>query len=135
MVGHAVVVAPHHRSVVGIGADDGNFLGVLLQWQDIIFILKEHNGLAGHVEGRQRVFLARHLGIRDLRPLNERRIVHLAQVETALQQADDVLVDLGLGHQAAPYSLGDALVGIAVAALHIGTGYRGLGRGMGGIGR
>ena len=31
VVGHTVVVAPHHRGVVGIGANNGNLLCVLLQ--------------------------------------------------------------------------------------------------------
>ena len=51
VIGRTVIVTPHHGLVAGIGADDGNLLGILLQRQDVALVLQEHDALAGHVEG------------------------------------------------------------------------------------
>ena len=39
MVRRAVVIAPHHGLVIGIGADNGYLLRIFLQWQNVILIL------------------------------------------------------------------------------------------------
>ena len=132
VIGRTVIVTPHHRLVAGIGADDGNLLGILLQRQDVALVLQEHDALAGHVEGYLCRGFRRHGGVGDLRPLHELRIIHFAQIETTFEQADDVLVDLCLGDVAALHCLGDTLIGIAEATLHVGTCQRGLGRSMDG---
>ena len=43
VVGHAVVVAPHHRRVVGIRSDDGYLSTVLLQRQHVVVVLQQHD--------------------------------------------------------------------------------------------
>ena len=132
MVRRTVVVTPHHRLVVGIGTDNGNTFLILLEGKHIVLVLQQHDGLTRHVEGYLAVFLGIHCRIWNFRPLDKRGVVHLAQVEAALQQSDDVLVDLSLCDITATDSFGNASVGIAIAALHIGAGNGGLGRGMNG---
>ena len=38
-VGHTVIVTPHQRCIIGIGADDGNTFLILLQWQHVVLVL------------------------------------------------------------------------------------------------
>ena len=40
MVGHAVVVAPHQRGIIGVGTDDGQRFLVFLQRQDMVLVLQ-----------------------------------------------------------------------------------------------
>ena len=129
MVRCAVVVAPHHRSIVGIRANHRNLSAVLLQRQHVVIVLQEYDGLASHVERLLCTLLGRHRRIGNLRPLHEARVVHLAQVEATLQQSDDVLVDLSLADESAPDGLGDAAISVAVATFHIGAGEGSLRRG------
>ena len=134
VVGHAVVVAPHQWLVVGIGTNHGYLLLVLSQRQHVAFVLQQHNRLAGHVERQLAMLFAVHDRIRYLRPFHKRGVVHLAQVETAFQEAYHMLVYFLLADQSAANGLGNALIGIAKTALHVGAGQRGLGRGMNGVG-
>ena len=80
------------------------------------------------------MLLAAHSRIRYLRPFHERGVVHLAQIKTAFQQADDVLVDLGFCHQSTTDGLGNAAVSIAITTLYVSTGDGSLGRSVDGIG-
>ena len=130
MVGHSVVVTPHHRSIVGIRTNHGNLLCILLQGEDIILVLQEHDGLTGHVEGCLGMFLARHLRIRNLRPLHQRRIVHLTEVETTFQQTDHMLIHFFFGDKATTHGFRDTLVSIPKTTLHVSTGNGSLGRSM-----
>ena len=50
LIGRAVVVAPHHRLVGGIGTNDGNLLLILLERQDVSVILQQDDALAGHLK-------------------------------------------------------------------------------------
>ena len=122
VVGRSVVVTPHQRFVVGIRTDDGNLLLVFLQWQHVALVLQQHDGLACHVECQLTVSLGVHGRVGNLRPFHERRVVHLAKVEAAFKQSDDVLVDLGLGEQTAFDGFGNALVGVVETAFHVGAG-------------
>ena len=45
VVGHAVIVAPHHRGIVGIGAYDGYLLLSLCEGQYVVLVLQQHYGL------------------------------------------------------------------------------------------
>ena len=135
VIRRTVVVTPHHRCVVGIRTDDGDLLHILLQRQDIALVLQEHDTLAGHVEGYLCRCLRTHGGVGDLRPLYERRIVHLTQVETAFEQTDDVLVDLCFRQQTLAHGLGEALIGVVETTLYVGTGKNGFRRTVYGIGR
>ena len=67
------------------------------------------------------MLLGIHCRIRNLRPLHERGIVHLTQVEAAFEQTDDMLINLSLREQTSLHSLRDALIGIVEATLHFGT--------------
>ena len=78
-------------------------------------------------EGYLPMFLGVHRRIRDFRPLDKARVVHLAKVKATFEQADDVLVNLSLGDEAALHCLGDTAVGIAIAALHVSSGDGSLG--------
>ena len=49
-------------------------------------------------------------------------VVHLTKFETAFEKTDDVLVYLLLGDESLLYSLWQLGIGIAIAALHVGTG-------------
>ena len=48
---HTIVVTPHHRCIIGIRTDDGEPFTTLLQGQDTILILQQHDSLSGHTEG------------------------------------------------------------------------------------
>ena len=56
-IGGTVVIAPHQGFIVGIGANDGYLLLVLLEGKHIAFVLKQHKRLASHVKGNLSVFL------------------------------------------------------------------------------
>ena len=127
-----VVVTPHERLVIGIGANDGHLL-TGLERQDAVPVLEQGHGLACHVEGQLQVFLALQHTAGNLAPLHKGGVVHLTQVETAFEQADDVLVNLTLLDEVATYGLRKLSIVIIVTTLHIGTGQGRTGRGMYGI--
>ena len=39
MIRRTIVVTPHHRFIMSVGTDDGDFLCILLQRQNVIFVL------------------------------------------------------------------------------------------------
>ena len=55
---HTVVIAPHHRSIVGVRANDSNLLGVLFEREDVAVVLEEDNALTSHFECEVAVLLA-----------------------------------------------------------------------------
>ena len=130
MVRHTVVVTPHHRGIVSIRTNHGDLLRILLQGENIILVLQEHDGLAGHIDGCLSMFLARHLRIRNLRPLHQRRIVHLTEVETTFQQTDHMLIHFFFGDKATTHGFRNALVSIPKTTLHVSTSYGSFGRSM-----
>ena len=121
MVWGTIIVSPHHRLVMSIRTDNGNLLGILLQRQDIVLVLKQYDGLTSHVQRYVSRSLGRHSRIRNLRPLHQRRIIHLTQVETTFEQTDHVLINLLLREQTFSNCLGQTLIGIVKATLYIGT--------------
>ena len=125
----SVVVTPHHGYIVGIGTDHCYLLLSFLQGEDVILVLQQYDGLTGHVKGYLGRCLGGHGRIGNLRPLNQRRIIHLTEVKTSFEQTDDMLVNLSLRDESAAHGLRNTPVGIAVATLHVGTGQCGLGRG------
>ena len=130
MVRHTVVVTPHHRGIVGIRTNHGDLLTILLQGEDIILVLQEHDGLTGHIDGCLGMLLARHLRVRNLRPLHQRRIVHLTEVETTFQQTDHMLIHFLFGDKATTHGFRNALVSIPKTTLHVGTSNGSFGRSM-----
>lgn len=49
--GRTVIVAPHHRTVVSVGPDDGDALVALgIERQNIITVFQQHERLSRHVE-------------------------------------------------------------------------------------
>ena len=58
MGGEAIVVAPHHHRVVGIGSHHHDVMGILGQGQQLVFILQQHHSLACYLQGQCLVFLA-----------------------------------------------------------------------------
>ena len=89
--------------------------------------------MTGHVEGNLCGGLRGHSRVGDLRPLYERGVIHLSKIETAFEQADDMLVDFCLRKQTSTHSLGEALIGIVETTLHVGTSKDGLRCAMYGI--
>ena len=132
-VGGTVVIAPHHRHIIGIRADHSDAFVVFLQWKHVLLVLQQHDRLACHIERKLAVSLAIHYRIRDFRPWNKRRVVHFAKVETPFKQTKHMFVDLLLADQAALHSFGNTLIGVVETAFHIGSGQRGLGCGMNSI--
>ncbi len=118
--GGAVIVAPHHRFVVGVRTDNGYFL-TFLQRQYAIAVLQQCDGLACHFKGQPAVFAAlKHRG-RYVAPVNKRWIVHFSKVKTALQQSYNVFVHFRFFYQTTVYSLRNTFIGIVETALHIGS--------------
>ena len=131
-----VVVAPHHRRVVGIGSDDGDALMALrVEGQDVAAVLQQHERLSSHVERELGVFLAGNHREGDAAPRHQLLIVHLAKVETALKQTDHMLVNFLLADESSAHGVGQTLVGIVVSALHVGARERGACRGVNGVAR
>ncbi len=79
------------------------------------------------------MFLRIHRSVGDFRPFYERGVVHLTQVEATFQQADDMLVNLGLRNQTTLNSLWQTLVSIVEATLYVSTGEDSLGGAVNGI--
>ena len=127
VVRRAVIVAPHQGLVVGVRTNHGYLLLILGQRQHITLVLKQDDSLTGHVQRQLLMLLRRHRAVWNLRPLHQRRVVHLPEVEAALKQADHVLVHLFLAQQATANGIRYALIGVVEAALHVGARHDGLG--------
>lgn len=83
MRGEAVVVAPLHDAVVGVGAYDGYLRHVLVERQQRAAVLKQHAALLGHTQREVAVLAAVNDAVRYVAPLAA--LVHLAKLEAGLQ--------------------------------------------------
>ena len=128
--GIAVVVAPHHRGVGGIGTEH-HHAHVLPQRQDVL-VLQQHYTLAGQLQCRLLVLPAADDVLGNRGPGHEVVAIEVAEVEASLEQTSHAHVDLFLGDFACRHRLGQRLV--VRAALHVGAGAHSLCRRLVGIG-
>jgi len=120
VIGCTVVVAPHHRAVVGVGPDDGDaFMALGVEGQDVTTVFQQHERLSCHVERELRVFLACDHREGDTAPRHQLLVVHLPEVKTSFEQTDHVFVDFFLADESASHSIRHAFVGIVESALHV----------------
>src|SRR4051812_361462 len=64
----AVVVADKRVGAVGVGADDGDAFVLLLQWQEVVVVLKQDDGFVRGLQGKRAMFFRVVLVLGDLRP-------------------------------------------------------------------
>ena len=96
-------------------------------------VLQQHDALAGHVEGEPLVAGRGNGGVGCGGPFDGFVGVEVAEAEACGEQSLEAAVDVGFGQLAAAYGFGQ--VAVVLAALNVGAGAHGLGRGRDGVGR
>ena len=104
MLREAIVVAPLHGTVVGVGTNHSN-LHITLQWQQVVLVLQEHHTLAGHLQGQCAVFVAADDAVRNLVPFIRNVLIHFTQAEACCEQAKHMLVDVTLLDESATHGI------------------------------
>ena len=91
----AAVVTVQQFDVVGIGANDGNGLDALRQWQNVL-VFQQYHRFTGSLYGHVVVLLAGDCRSRNLRPRQHVGRVEHAQLEASFQRVAQVLVEFFL---------------------------------------
>ena len=95
----AVVVAFQCVETVGVGTDDGDRRGRLLQGKEVIFILEQNECFAGHAKGELAVRFGIIVGRSNARiGISGGRVEH-AETKPSGEEAAQGAVDIGLGEQ------------------------------------
>ncbi len=126
MGGGAIVVAKQHLEVVGIGADDGDLFQGFGPGQGVAFVLEQHQGGAGGLEGEPVMFRAIVDGIGYPGVRDALRGIEFPEPEAGGEEAFDSSVDLRFGDQPLAHRLGQGAV--LLAAAEVAAGYDGAGR-------
>ena len=101
----AVVVAPLHSTVVGVGTNH-SYLHVALQREQVVLVLQQHHTLMGHLQGECAMLLTSDHIERNLVPLVRDILIHLSQTEAGREQTQHVLVDVALLDESATHGIG-----------------------------
>ena len=102
LAGEAVVVAPLHHTIAGIGADNGH-LHLLVQGEQVGLVLQQDEAFLSHLQSQCLVFLAIDYAIRNITPGHI--LVHLTQFKACSQQAFKRTVDGSFVYQTVFYGL------------------------------
>src|SRR5690554_5501862 len=121
--GGAVVVAPEHHFVVGIGTNHRNFLSsVFVEWKHIVLVVQQGHGLLSHLIGQLLMLLTVQYRGGNLCPGHQLVVVHVAQIKTAKQHTHQTSIDVLLANQVLFYRLREQFIVVIVPdTFHIGT--------------
>src|SRR5690554_5101164 len=121
--GGAVVVAPEHHFVVGIGTNHRNFLSsVFVEWKHIVLVVQQGHGLLSHLIGQLLMLLTVQYRGGNLCPGHQFIVVHFTQIKAANQHTHQTPIDVLLANQVLFYRLREQFIVVIVPdTFHIGT--------------
>ena len=109
VTGKTRVVAPLHDRVDGVDTEYGH-LGILVNGQHVVFVVQQHDTLAGSIEGQLPVGVASHEIVGQFGPGIKFVAVKVAQLDTCDEQPSQTLVEVGLLDVTATYGSRQVLI-------------------------